>query len=235
MTIIKRNEPWLGLHLNIAKCELISSIMPVQSQSLNTSAIAYLPFEFIEVLPPDASLLDALLFFGALHGAALNKKLEEYKILSSNIKFINAHDALLILKASSSSSHILFMLRCSPCLGNAIFVKLTKFLNPTLATLLMLSCLMSNGYRLVCLRRLLILWRPGKRGLGIRRAFFWLCQHILASAISTTSLQDFILIRSVAPAEKYYIPCTVQIGRQLIISHFHWMLQHANNVLGTSL
>ena len=178
--------------------------MPVQSQSLNTSAIAYLPFEFIEVLPPDASLLDAPLFFGALHGAALNKKLEEYKRLSSNIKLINAHDALLILKASSSSSHILFMLRCSPCLGNAIFVKLTKFLNPTLATLLMLSCLMSNGYRLVCLRRLLILWRPGKRGLGIRRAFFWLCQHILASAISTNSLQDFILIRSVAPADKYY-------------------------------
>ena len=48
VTIIKRNGPSLGLHLNITKCELISSVMPVQSQSLN---------EFIAVSPPDASLL----------------------------------------------------------------------------------------------------------------------------------------------------------------------------------
>ena len=45
VTIIKRNGPSLGLHLNITKCELISSVMPVQSQSLN---------EFIAVSPPDA-------------------------------------------------------------------------------------------------------------------------------------------------------------------------------------
>ena len=98
--IIKRNGPSLGLHLNITKCELISSVMPVQSQSLN---------EFIAVLPPDASLLGAPLFPGALQDAELNKKLEEFKRLSSNIKLINAHDALLILKASSSTSHVLFM------------------------------------------------------------------------------------------------------------------------------
>ena len=55
MTIIKRNEPSLGLHLNITKCELISSIMPVQSQSLN---------EFIALSPPDASLLGAPFFPG---------------------------------------------------------------------------------------------------------------------------------------------------------------------------
>ena len=35
VTIIKRNGPSLGLHLNINKCELISSVIPVQSQSLN--------------------------------------------------------------------------------------------------------------------------------------------------------------------------------------------------------
>ena len=73
VTIIKRNGPSLGLHLNITKCELISSVMPVQSQSLN---------EFITVSPPDASLLGAPLFPGALQDAALNKKLEEFKRLS---------------------------------------------------------------------------------------------------------------------------------------------------------
>ena len=91
VTIIKRNEPSLGLHLSITKCELISSVMPVQSQSLN---------EFIAILPPDATLLGASLFPGVLQDAALNKKLGEFKRLS-NIKIINAHDALLILKASS--------------------------------------------------------------------------------------------------------------------------------------
>ena len=71
VTIIERNEPTsLGLHLNITKCELISSVMPVQSQSLN---------EFIAVSPPDVSLLGAPLFPGVLQDAALNKKLEEFK------------------------------------------------------------------------------------------------------------------------------------------------------------
>ena len=61
--------------------------MPVQSESLN---------EFIVVSPPDAIILGAPLFPGALQDAALNKKLEEFKRLSGNIKLINAHDALLI-------------------------------------------------------------------------------------------------------------------------------------------
>ena len=89
------------MHLNITKCDLISSITPVQSQLKN---------EFFVVSLPDASLLGASLFPGALQDAALNKNLEEFKRLSCNIKLINAHDALLILKASTS--HILFMLRC---------------------------------------------------------------------------------------------------------------------------
>ena len=79
--IIKRNGPSLGLHLNTTKCELISSIMPVQSQSLN---------KFIAVSPPNASLLRAPLCPGILQDAALNKNLKEFKRLSSNIKLINA-------------------------------------------------------------------------------------------------------------------------------------------------
>ena len=119
VTIIKRNEPSLGLHHNITKCELISSVMPVQSQSLN---------EFIAVSPPDACLLGAPFFPGALQDAALNNKLEECKRLSSNIKLINAHDALLILKVSSTTSYILFMLCCSTCLGNAILNQINEVL-----------------------------------------------------------------------------------------------------------
>ena len=71
-------------------------------------------------------------------------------------------------------------------------------------------------------------------GLGIRRAASLVLPAYLASATSTASLQDLILIRSVAAVDKYYT-CTVQTGRQLITNHFHWVLQHTNNVLGTSL
>ena len=123
VTIIKRNGPSLGLHLNITKCELISSVMPVQSQSLN---------EFIAVSLP-ASLLGAPLFPGALQDAALNKKLEEFKRLSSNIKFINAHDTLLILKASSCTSRVPFMLRCSLCLGNSILSQIDEVLKSNIS------------------------------------------------------------------------------------------------------
>ena len=117
VTIIKRNGPNLGLHVNITKFELILSLILFQSQSLN---------EFIAVSLPDASLLGAPLFPGALQDAAINEKLEEFKRLSSNIKFINAHDALLILKASSSKSLVLLMLRCSSCLGNAILSQIDE-------------------------------------------------------------------------------------------------------------
>ena len=68
------------------------------------------------------------LFFRALQYAALNKKLGEFKRLSCNIKLINAHDALLILKASCSMLHVLFMLRCSPCLGNVILSQIDEVL-----------------------------------------------------------------------------------------------------------
>ena len=187
MTIIKRNGPSLGLHLNITKCELISSVMPVQSQSLN---------EFIAVSSPDSSLLGAPLFPGALQNAALNKKLEEYKRLSSNIKLINAHDVLLILKASSSTSHVLFMLRCSPCLGNAILSQIDEVLKSNISHIA--NVVLSD-----------VQWiqasLPVKAGgLGIRRAASLALPAYLASATSTASLKDLILIRSVAAADKYY-------------------------------
>ena len=145
--------------------------MPVQSQSLN---------EFIAISPPNASLLGAHLFPGALQDAALNKKLEEFKRLSSNIKLINAHDALLILKASSSTSHVLFMLRCSLCLDNAILSQSDEVLK-------------SNTSHIANVVLSDVRWiqasLPVKAGgLGIRRAASLALQAYLASATSTASL-----------------------------------------------
>ena len=134
--------------------------MPVLSQSLN---------KFIAVSPPDASLLGAPLFPRALQDAARNKKLKEFKRFSSNIKLINAHDALPILKASSSTSHVL-MLRCSPCLGNAILSQIDEILKSNI----------SHIANVVLFDvQLIQASLPVKAGgLGICRAAFWLCQHI---------------------------------------------------------
>ena len=187
MTIIKCNGPSLGLHVNITKCELISSAMPVQSQSLN---------EFIAVSLPDVSLLGAPLLPRALQDAALKKKLKEFKILSSNIKLINAYNALLILKASSSTSHVLFMLRCSPCLGSAILSKIDEVLNSKISH--------SANVVLFDVQWIRANFPVKAGGLGVHRTASLALPAYLAFLISTTSLQDLILIRSIAAVDKYY-------------------------------
>ena len=183
---IKLEGPSLGLHLNINKCELISSIKPVQSQTLN---------DFIAISPSDASLLGAPLFTGASQDAALNKKFAEFNRLSTNIKSINAHDALLILKAASSTSHILFMLRCSPCHGNSILIQIDEVLRSNIshiANVTLSDCQWMQASLPV---------KAG--GLGIRRAHSLALPAYLASATSTSALQDLILTRSEAPSDKY--------------------------------
>ena len=116
--------------------------------------------------------------------------------MSSNINLINANDALLILKASSSTSHVFFMLCCSYCLGNAILSQIDEVLKSNISHIA--NVVLSD-----------VQWiqtsLPVKAGgRGIRRAASLALPAYLASATSTASLQDLILIRSVAAADKYY-------------------------------
>ena len=145
--------------------------------------------------------------------------------LSSNIKLINAHDALLILKASSSTSHVLFMLRCLPCLGYAILSQIDEVLK---------SKIIHIANVVLCDAKWVQASLPVKAGgLRIRRAASLTLPAYLTSAISTTSLQDLILIRSVATAEKYYT--LYRSNWSSAYNQSFPLLQHANNVLGTSL
>ena len=103
---------------------------------------------------------------------------------------------MLILKASSSTSHVPFMLRCSPCLDNAILSQFDEVLK-------------SNFSHIANVVLHDVQWiqasLPVKAGgLGICRAASLALPAYLASATNTTSLQDLILIRSVAAADKYY-------------------------------
>ena len=109
---------------------------------------------------------------------------------------MNAYDALLFLEDCSSTSRILFLLRCSPCLDNAIFSQIDEVLKSNISHIA--NVVLSD-------KQWVQASLPVKaEGLGIRRTFSLALPAYLAPATSTTSLQDFILIRSVAAADKYY-------------------------------
>ena len=88
------------------------------------------------------------------------------------------------------------MLRCSPCLGNAILSQIDEVLKSNIS--LIANITLSDVQWI----QASLLVKAG--GLGIRRAASLALPAFLASATSTTSLQDLILIRSIAAADKYY-------------------------------
>ena len=88
------------------------------------------------------------------------------------------------------------MLCCSPCLGKAILSQIDEIVKSNNSHIA--NAVLSDVKRIQASL-------PVKAGvLGIRRAFSLAQPAYLASATSTTSLQDLILIRSVAAANKYY-------------------------------
>ena len=88
---------------------------------------------------------------------------------------------MLILKAYSSTSHILFMLRCSPYLGNAILSQIDEVLKSNIRQIT--NVVLSDGQWIQASL-------PVKAGgLGICRAFSLALSAYLVSAYSTTSLQ----------------------------------------------
>ena len=94
----------------------------------------------------------------------------EFKRLSSNIKLINAPDALLILKASSSTLHVLFMLCCSPCLCNAILSQIDEVLKSNISHIA--NVVLSDAQWIQASL-------PVKAGVWVFvEPLLWLCQHI---------------------------------------------------------
>ena len=101
------------------------------------------------------------------------------------------------MKASSSTSRVFFMLRCSPCLGNAILSQIDEVLKSNINQIA--NAVLSD----VKLLQVSLSVKAG--GLGIRLATSLTLPAYLVSAASTTSLQVLIVIRSVAAADKYYL------------------------------
>ena len=88
------------------------------------------------------------------------------------------------------------MLRCSPCFSNTILCQIDEVLKFNISHIAIVILSHEQWIQTSL---------PVKvGGLGIRPAFYLTLSACLASAISTISLQDLILIRSVAATDKYY-------------------------------
>jgi Reverse transcriptase (RNA-dependent DNA polymerase) len=188
--VIKTNGAAFGLHLNTDKCELIAANFPVGCPTLDT---------FTMVQPENMTLLGAVLFISDSLDKALKKKLDEFNRLSVNLRLINAHDALLITRFALSTSVLLHLLRCSPCVGHPTLLEIDNLLRSNISHIANVN--ISN-----------IQWLqtslPTKvGGLGIRRASSLSLPAFLASYSGTKCLQDLILLRCVCKEDLCFDKC----------------------------
>ena len=101
ITTITTVGPSYGLHLNISKCEVIS----------NTAASHAVFDGFKQINTDSATLLGAPLSTGAALTACLADRYTDLTRAVERLKFLSAHDALVLLKNSLSVPKLLHILR----------------------------------------------------------------------------------------------------------------------------
>ena len=143
---------------------------------------------FIHVRPADACLLGSPLFDGTMLDSALQTCCEDLSKAIDRLKNINSHDALVLLRSCFSAPKIQFLLRCAPCNDHPTLEYFDKLLRSGLSSIT--NCAISD-----------VQWLQASLpvkdgGLGIRRATRLALPSFLASATSTTPLQDNILQNS---------------------------------------
>ena len=116
LTIVREGKE-LGLVVNPQKCEIITNDLDIVQKFHSLAP------EMVHTSPSVATLLGAPT--GSDQGIAdvLRIKLEDLKRLSENLKQLNAHDALFLLKncfSTASTPKLLYMLRCAACYKGAV-------------------------------------------------------------------------------------------------------------------
>jgi len=169
----------IGLNINSSKCEIIhESGTAIDSPTLNS---------FTHVPPKEACLLGSPLFQGSMLDSTLQSCCDDLSQAIDRLKNINSHDALVLLRACFSAPKIQFLLRCAPCNNHPLLEKFDSLLKSALS-LITNSCVSETQWLQASL--------PIKDGgLGIRRVVSLALPSFLASAASTTTLQENILHR----------------------------------------
>ena len=97
----------------ITKCEVIALDHLQPTGSLEGFSVV--SFE-------NASLLGATLGHGDALDNALEVKCSDMRTAISRLKFIAAHDALILLRSFVSAPRLLHILRCTPCINHPLLL-----------------------------------------------------------------------------------------------------------------
>ena len=181
----------LGLHLNVSKCELITSQDTTISSTLLKS--------FKRLTTGESDLLGAPLFQGACLDAEWEKRCEDMSRASERLATLNSQDALILLRASFGAPRVQHLLRCSPSVGHLNLVKFDKIQRASLTKI-------SNSD--ISDMQWLQASLPIKEGgLGVKRVASLALPAFLASAASTTLHQDAILVKCNLPSDTFTDAC----------------------------
>ena len=168
----------IGLHLNVAKCELISVNQCQLSENLR---------EFIRLSPDQASFLGAPLLVGIIMDSLLKDMKTKLSRAFGRLALISAHDALVILRSCIGAANMTYMLRSSPCADHPCLPEIDSLLRR--AACVIFNITLSDDQWLQA--SLPIGWG----GLGIRSVTVLASSAYLASAAGTSALQSKILYR----------------------------------------
>jgi hypothetical protein len=176
VVMIKEAGAPQGLFLNDTKCEAITSNGQTTIDPLH---------EFIQFTPSSATLLGAPLSVGPAMDMCLSKRCDELELASSRLEVIEAHDALVLLRASFNAPKLQHLLRASPCSGHTLLSKFDMLLRAALSKICNVN--LSDDQWLQASLPV----RSG--GLGVRRVSSLATPAFIASAVGTSNLQEQIL------------------------------------------
>jgi hypothetical protein len=121
--------PSYGLHLNIAKCEVI-----YRRRISDDSILA----SFVQLTPDTATLLGAPLSRGPAMDDIISTRCDDLARMISRFQFISLHDALLLLKSSFGVQRLLFTLRSAPCVDHLLLHKFDDLLRTAISNICIL-------------------------------------------------------------------------------------------------
>ena len=178
----------MGLVLNASKCEIIHLENEITSEHDIFD-------NYLHVKPIDASLLGVPILPGPSVDAALQSKCDDLKKAIDRLCFVDAHDAVVLLKNSLHLPKLLYTLRTSMCHENRILAEIDMITRDGLSEILNLT-FTDNQWLQAGL--------PVKDGgLGIRSVATLALPAFLASAESTDELQLCILEKTAISEDRF--------------------------------
>jgi hypothetical protein len=179
----------MGLCLNVSKCELISHDgLQVPDGILQS---------FTRISIRDAALLGAPLFHGAVLDREWSERCSELAVAASRLKSLRSQDALILLRASFSATRVMHLLRCAPSVGHTALQSFDDQLRSAVQRITN-STLTHTQWLQASLPV-----RDG--GLGVRRVMSLALPAYIASAVTTTVLQEQILARCQVSPDRYLL------------------------------